>query len=89
MKINGETVEFKSKGSFFVKELTGQKPNTERLLSKSDQYDILSCKRIKIQMVENPKNFFERKITDITVCNEILGKYLVVISWKHEEEMIR
>ncbi|MCK5333489.1 MAG: hypothetical protein KAJ24_03175 [Candidatus Aenigmarchaeota archaeon] len=84
MKIVGETVEFRSGEGFFEKELSGRKPNTERILSGPDRYDIMSCSEIKIIFTSNPKNSFTRKITDISVVGELLGKYFVVISWKHE-----
>jgi hypothetical protein len=80
-------IEFKTSKEFYVKELMGDKPNTVRILSKKDTR-LMACpgQTIRIFFKKNKsivKNkSFERELTDISIVGELLGKYVVVYSWR-------
>jgi len=91
MKIEGDVIEFVSASQYYELEASGQKSNTVRLLSKSEFGELAenrrSLKKIRIVHSEHPRVFIvERKLTDISRIGELVGHYLVVFSWRHEEQ---
>ena len=88
MKIEGNTVIFKSIPEFFEKEREGIKPNTERIMPDDDFYVLLfhspKITHIRIINSEMHDRYFNRELTDISLISELLGVNLVVLSWKHE-----
>ena len=86
MKIEGDTVLFKSAPEFFQKEQKGIKPNTVRILSQPEEEQLYKVKdqlkTIKTISTETGDNF-ERGITDITPV--VLSKECRVFafSWHH------
>ncbi len=91
MKIEGNTVTFKSKPDFFYREEEGKKPNTERLMSIAEFEDFKQRDReeeitqIKIAHTQVPEAHFTRSLTDVCVIGDLLGLLLVVFSWEHEQ----
>lgn len=92
---DGPLVVFKSVPDFWKREYHGFKPNTVRLL------DIMQegverigavhlalkqggCATIGIVNTADGRIFY-RRLTDITLAGELLGKELVVLSWRHED----
>ena len=93
MKIEGDTVIFKSTPSFFQKEQSGLKPNTLRTLSQSEEEQLNKVKdqlkTIRIISTET-EDSFERRITDISLAMRINdsnfteNEYKIfVFSWHH------
>lgn len=83
--IDGKIVVFKSTKEFFNNERDGEKPNTQRLLTKKE-YEQLIYEQppyINIRSIETHKHFM-RKITNVCKTGDILGFVQVTISWKHE-----
>jgi len=76
---------FKSKGEYFEKEKKGIKPNTVRLVGKKDmRRKIKAGDIIRIRNSEDENDYFEREVTDKSIGGEILGKLILIISWKIE-----
>lgn len=76
-----EKVSFKSVPENYVKEESGAKPNTVRIVSAEDsRYGSLNQRTAKVIQIVNSETgaSFERIITDITFWN---GEF--IISWKH------
>ena len=86
MKIEGDTIIFKSAPDFFQKEQKGIKPNTVRILSELEEEELYKAKdqlkTIRIISTETGDNF-ERGITDITPAVLSKGCRVFVISWHH------
>lgn len=87
MKIEGDTVIFKSDLVFYQKEQKGTKPNTVRILSQSEEDQLYKVKdqlkTIRIISTETDDSF-ERGITDISLAilaSEICRVF--VFSWHH------
>ena len=86
------TAVFKSVGIFYEKELHGQKSNTCRHIPEDewDKFDLWArqpSKVIRIVQADDPDEYFERMVTDITcVCDLCLIKCahmkVYVISWR-------
>jgi len=89
MKIEGDVIEFVSTSHYYELEASGQKQNTVRLLSKSEYGELAESRRSlkKIRIVHRVfiDVSFERRLTDISRIGELVGHYLVVFSWRHEE----
>jgi len=92
MRIEGDTIIFKSVDTYFVKEKDGRKPNTVRILDEYESGIVYnrwysgSLKKIRIELItsESPDSF-ERELTDITWCGSAFGRDYVIFSWRHEE----
>ena len=90
MKIEGDTVTFKSKSEFFYREEEGRKPNTECLITTAemDNFNQRDAEegitKIKIVHTQCPESFFTRTLTDVCVIGDLLGLQLVAFSWQHE-----
>ena len=90
MKIEGDTVTFKSEPWVFYREEEGKKPNTERLMTteeletfnQRDTEEEITI--IKIVHTQVPEAYFTRILTDVCVIGDLLGLQLVVFSWEHE-----
>ena len=92
MKIERDTVIFKSAPEFFQKEQKGIKPNTVRILSQPEEEQLNKVKdqlkTIKIISTETGDSF-ERGITDISLAilsNDSFCEHecrLFVFSWHH------
>lgn len=82
-------VSFKSIKENYDKEKSGVKPNTVRVVDNSDSrfYGTKSYKIIRIVLADNPEEFFEREIQDITFYTNKHPEFTVcIISWKHKED---
>jgi hypothetical protein len=86
MKIDGDTVIFKSASVFYQKEQKGIKPNTVRILSQPEEEQLYKAKdqlkTIRIISTETGDSF-ERGITDITPAVLSNECRVFVISWHH------
>lgn len=92
MKIEGHVVEFKSTDQNYELEVTGQKSNTVRLLTRAEHVELAESlgflTEIRIVHSEYPEVFaFVRKLTNVLLIGEMVGHALVVFSWKHEGEI--
>ena len=93
MRIEDDTVVFKSVEGYFEKEKDGRKPNTVRILSEYEagiiynMWDAKRLSRIRIELRDQDKiDSFERELTDVTWAGSFLGYYIVVFSWRHKDE---
>ena len=84
MKIDGNTIIFKSIPEFFDKEMSGVKSNTARTINTPELNQILDSKYISIVNLRTNENF-TRQISDISIIGALLGSHLVVISWNPNE----
>ena len=102
MKIEDDTVVFKSEPYYFKEERDGLKPNTVRLLPYDENLQPRLTgfiKKIRIECtVESDMEDFElfqnfapftRTLTSIEQIGELCGYYLFVFSWRHEEEEVK
>ncbi len=86
MRIEGNTVIFRSTPSMYEKEESGKKPNTVRILDDDEALPImtmgedLTC--IRIERWDH--HGFTRELIDISVVGRLLGKTICVFSWRHE-----
>ena len=90
MIIVGETVVFNSIPKFYKREESGEKTNTERVLSSSE-VECLSkhpkkITHIRIENSNDPNISFKRELTDISQIGELLGHKIAVFSWRHSNE---
>lgn len=99
MRIEGDTAIFKSEFAPFVFEWHGEKPNTVRKIPSNELSDFLRWSdndnlKIEIELANTerynpeylpPVTTFTRTVTNVYELGEILGEYLFVISWRHEE----
>lgn len=77
----------KSEPENYYKEKIGVKNNTIRILSKKD-FKKLDVTQIKIRLItenQQEQEQFIRDIKDISVIGEIVGYYLICITWKHKK----
>ena len=97
MKIEGNTITFKSTPGNFSAEVTGNKCCTVRVLSYEEDSEMFAAfenefrqgekKRIRIIMPGIIHDVcFERNVTNITRIGEILNHFIFEICWKHKEE---
>ena len=86
MRIEGNTVIFRSYPSMYEKEESGVKPNTVRILDFCEISQVIEnwkeLKYIRIEEVGHDRSF-TRELTDITEVGELLGKEVFVFSWRH------
>jgi len=92
MKIEGDTIVFRSINPHFAKEKDGRRPNTVRILSDKETLNVLKLwnshklKKIRIELADFKKSdSFERELTDISLTGDSFGKIPVFFSWRHEE----
>ena len=86
MRIEGDTVVFKSTSDMYRAEASGIKPYTIRILDARESKELCNSdvRHITIEDVEDPKRrYFSRDIVDIYHHGSVLGKELVSIAWKH------
>jgi hypothetical protein len=78
------SVEFKSTGEFYKKEKSGIKPNTVRVVNAFGlRYAEVA---VFITIIDTATgDHFTRKITDLSLLGNVLGKPLIVISWDSKE----
>jgi len=99
MKIEDGTAVFKSEPYYFKQERDGLKPNTVRLLTRSEKkqirpdvepLEIEHIKKIRIECtIDFPfegRGYFTRTLTSIEQIGELCGYYLFVFSWRHDAE---
>lgn len=95
MKIDGNTIIFKSDDDVFFKEEAGIKPNTTRFVWEKHELPMIvnfykeiqeEVKYIKIHNKRSPNLFFKRQIRDIYWYEDRL---VWIISWFHEENGIQ
>ena len=85
MKIKDGVIYFKSAPEMFVKEKSGKKNNTARLLSEAEHDMVLWTKINEIEITDSENGeIIRRTVTDITQVSKILGFRLVVFSWTTE-----
>ncbi len=90
MRIEGNTVIFRSYPSMYEKEESGKKPNTVRILDSYEASQVFeNWEKLKyIRIMEEGRHTrsrsFTRELTDITEVGELLGKEVFVFSWRHE-----
>ena len=88
MILFGDTIVLPSDHHFYVKEESGEKPYTVRIM-KSDTYEkmnLLGTKRVKIVGIdEDEVTYFERRITSIDLLGGLFGHILVGIAWDPRE----
>ena len=88
MKIDGDTIIFKSARKEFAVEQSGEKSNTVRVLH-SDELDELKYSttptHIRIVCANNPDQMFTRRLTNIMKIGELLGGKIYVFSWSSIE----
>lgn len=91
MKIEGNTIIFKSDDDVYFKEEAGIKPNTVRFVWEKHEIPEMvnffkeiesEVKYIEIHNRRSPYLFFKRQIRDITYFEDRL---VWIISWFHEE----
>lgn len=103
MKFKENKILVKSTSKFWGKEFTGEKPYTVRILGKEEYEKLLKFYErykhypigflIEVELVREPtsknhfRNYFTRKVQDVTLLGEILGKFLVGISWEVEKNV--
>ena len=85
------TLVFRSDIRFFGAEAKGEKPNTARLVDEKEKDAIFEMWRggdpMKIRIDARPgARGFTRDITHICEAGDILGKRLVIISWRHVDD---
>ena len=88
MRIEGNTVIFRSEPSMYEVEENGKKPNTVRILDFCETSQVIENwdKLTHIRIEERGHNrSFTRELTDITDIGELLGKNMFVFSWRNEE----
>jgi hypothetical protein len=86
MKIDGNTVVFRSRREAFVVEASGDKSNTVRLLDADEIMEIdTPPKRIRIVCADDPDRMFTRRLTNVMKIGEILGLGMFVFSWSSVE----
>ena len=97
MKIEDDTIVFKSIPYYFKQERDGVKPNTVRLLTRGEkqQQALAQIRKIRIECTADSdsedfelfQNFepFTRTLTSIEQIGALCGFYLFVLSWRHEE----
>ena len=82
MKIKDSVVYFKSAPEMFVREKSGKKNNTVRLLSKAENDMVLWTKINEIEITDSENGeIIRRTVTDITQVGGIAGFHLIVFSW--------
>jgi hypothetical protein len=88
MKIVGNSVYFKSILPMFIKEKSGSKNNTVRIVSVEEFGKLTSSfyktQKINITNTETGE-WFRRNITDITSLGSFLDQRIIVISWSSED----
>jgi len=99
MKIEYDTVIFKSEPYYFKQERDGLKSNTVQLLTRKEMLQIKPIRgmqaisrirKIRIECIRRNVDDtcfepFTRVLTSIEQIGELLGHYLFVFSWRHEE----
>lgn len=93
MKIEGDTIIFKSEEHFFALEKSGKKPNTTRILSykeygfiEANKTQIKKIRILEVLIKNTEQQSFERELTDISYLGAFLGHILVAFLWRHKEE---
>ena len=84
---------FKSTPEFWALERHGFKPNTVRIMDAAEaeiamegSYAIAFAGPVQIRVVNTATGTaFARTLTDISIVGELLGKSIVVFSWRHED----
>jgi hypothetical protein len=92
MKLEGDTICFKTGTEWFLDEKHGCKPFTVRLVTEREWDDITTwwtdykdcvC-QIQISATFSGDNF-TRRVMRIGKIGELVGSGLIFVSWKHEE----
>lgn len=88
MLITGKTVKFKSIDTLYVKEKSGIKPYTIRILTVQEMHAFSECSPTRIRVVQSKTaghEFFEREIADISLIGKFVGRYMLGIAWSSED----
>lgn len=98
MKIDGNTIIFKSTPEFFIKGIQDKPPYSirefkgkeiEEILKFHEEFQEGQKKRIRIIGTHDPSQFFEREITDITWLSyfhggKYGGAYIYGFAWEKQ-----
>lgn len=91
MRVEGNTIIFKSTPSNWHREKRGDKSYTMRVISNPYEWgeftrwlDFCMDKKIRIESTGSEKSF-TRTVTDVTIVGEVLGTHFFGIGWRHEE----
>jgi len=86
---DGTTVSFKTEPEeLFLAEKSGRKSNTVRVLDKKEYFRLVNLAPEKI-VIQYQHEIFRRTISDSRVVGDLLGKLIVVLSWRDESEKER
>ena len=88
MLISGETVKFKSIDTLYVKEKSGIKPYTIRILTVQEMHAFRESSPTWIRIVQSKTaghEYFEREITDTSLIGKFIGRYMLGIAWRHPD----
>ena len=96
MKIEGDTIVFKSYKQNYEPEERGEKCCTVRVIPDNEWQDVLDfiyafvtwqkgAIRIRITLANDSAYYFERQITHVQILGEILYSKLLLFCWRHEE----
>ena len=85
MRIEGNTVIFRSTPSMYEVEENGKKPNTVRILDDDETLLVATIGKdlTRIRIERWGHRGFTRELTDISKIGELLGKSVYVFSWRH------
>ena len=82
MRIEGDTIIFRSAAAWYEVEKSGEKPNTLRLLDYHEVTEIAgtALRKIRIERADGTETF-TRPIGRIFNLEPLLGKTLVMVCW--------
>jgi len=82
MRIEGDTIIFRSAPNWYEVEKSGEKPNTLRLLDWHEVTEIAGTDLRKVRIEKNDgKESFTRPVGRIFNLEPLLGKTLVMVCW--------
>ena len=88
MKIEEDTIIFKTEGYFFDKERDGRKPNTIRIITSEEAWQLQVKEPKRIRIIEPARGeFFERELIDMSCVGHSCGKLQFVFSWRNASSM--
>ena len=94
MKIEGNTITFKSNWNYYREEVSGDKPCTVRILNGDEWKQLHGLKtkfyagapaRVRIVLSTEPDEYFERDMSCISDLCGFSGYFVVMICWENPE----
>lgn len=87
MKIKNGVVCFKSYNRMFLKEKSGRKNNTVRILSANEYSALQGTTISEIEIINaDTGEVILRQLSDISDIGSLLGSYVVVFTWRTKNE---